>query len=386
MNLGGNVSLLNSAAKIKPHYAIFLRSKKIIFAKVNFFFDEVYNILNISNMPLTKNALIRYKTIDNCLRNRCKRWTLDMLVDACSEALYDYEGVGNISKRTVQLDLQMMRSDRYGYNAPIEVYEQKYYRYADPDYSITNLPLSQRDYEMMQEAVGMLRQFQDFDFFTEMSDVVNRMQDQLAVSKSNRKPIVDFERNSNLIGLKYLNPLYNYISRKQVINVHYQSFTSLETKTWTVSPYLLKEYRNRWFLLGMRHRDGKLLTMALDRIKGIDSDDNEQFVEKKGFDSRTFFKDVIGVTKTRKTPLATVRFEADKDQAPYVETKPLHASQMVLERDEDTGKVIFEIKVVLNVEFYAQILSFGPGVKILAPEAAVKTMRDMVRKMYVLYP
>ena len=72
-------------------------------------------------MPLTKNALIRYKTIDNCLRNRCKRWTLDMLVDACSEALYDYEGVGNISKRTVQLDLQMMRSDRYGYNAPIEV-------------------------------------------------------------------------------------------------------------------------------------------------------------------------------------------------------------------------------------------------------------------------
>jgi predicted DNA-binding transcriptional regulator YafY len=69
-----------------------------------------------------------------------------------------------------------------------------------------------------------------------------------------------------------------------------------------------------------------------------------------------------------------------------VETKPLHASQMVLERDEDTGKVIFEIKVVLNVEFYAQILSFGPGVKILAPEAAVKTMRDMVRKMYVLYP
>lgn len=97
-----------------------------------------------------------------------------------SLTVHDYEGVGNISKRTVQLDLQMMRSDRYGYNAPIEVYEQKYYRYADPDYSITNLPLSQRDYEMMQEAVGMLRQFQDFDFFTEMSDVVNRMQDQLA--------------------------------------------------------------------------------------------------------------------------------------------------------------------------------------------------------------
>ena len=42
-------------------------------------------------MPANKNALIRYKTIDNCLRNRYRRWTLDDLVDACSEALYDMD-------------------------------------------------------------------------------------------------------------------------------------------------------------------------------------------------------------------------------------------------------------------------------------------------------
>ena len=38
-------------------------------------------------MPANKNALIRYKTIDNCLRNRYRRWTLNDLVDACSDAL-----------------------------------------------------------------------------------------------------------------------------------------------------------------------------------------------------------------------------------------------------------------------------------------------------------
>ena len=42
-------------------------------------------------MPANKNALIRYKTIDNCLRNRYRRWTLEDLVDACSEALYDMD-------------------------------------------------------------------------------------------------------------------------------------------------------------------------------------------------------------------------------------------------------------------------------------------------------
>ena len=74
-------------------------------------------------MPVNRNALIRYKTIDNCLRHRNRRWTLEDLIEACSDALYEYEGIDKgISKRTVQMDIQMMRSDKLGYNAPIEVY------------------------------------------------------------------------------------------------------------------------------------------------------------------------------------------------------------------------------------------------------------------------
>ena len=70
-------------------------------------------------MPANKNALIRYKTIDNCLRNRYRRWTLDNLVEACSDALYDMEGITKgVCARTVQMDIQIMRSDKLGYNAP----------------------------------------------------------------------------------------------------------------------------------------------------------------------------------------------------------------------------------------------------------------------------
>ena len=84
-------------------------------------------------MPANRNALIRYKTIDNCLRNPYRRWTLEDLMDACSDALYEYEGIDKgISKRTVQMDIQMMRSEKLGYNAPIVVYENKYYKYERP--------------------------------------------------------------------------------------------------------------------------------------------------------------------------------------------------------------------------------------------------------------
>lgn len=103
------------------------------------------------------------------------------------------------------------------------------------------MPLSQNDYDMMTEAVGLLRQFEDFDYFREMSDVIGRLQDTMAISKREREPIVDFEHNSNLEGLKYLNPLYNYIASKQSIKVLYQPFGQDKPREWTIFPYLLKE-------------------------------------------------------------------------------------------------------------------------------------------------
>ena len=108
-------------------------------------------------MPANKNALIRYKTIDRCLRNRYRRWTLDELVDACCDALLDMEGITKgVCARTVQMDIQIMRSDKLGYNAPIVVYDKIYYTYADPDYSITEMPLSMDDCKLIKEAITLL--------------------------------------------------------------------------------------------------------------------------------------------------------------------------------------------------------------------------------------
>lgn len=379
-------------ANLISRYARFLRNQKKVAekeeksftAQIGFVKHEYFRNQELKNkeeMPANKNALLRYKTIDNCLRNRQRRWTLQDLVDACSDALYDFEGIRKgISTRSVQLDIQMMRSDKLGYNAPIEVYDHKYYRYADPDFSITELPMSQNDYDKLAEAVDMLRQYADFDAFAELSDVIGRLQDTLAIAKNKRTPIVDFERNTNLQGLKYLNPLYNYIANKQTLRITYQPFNAPEPKHWFVWPYLLKEYRNRWFLFCTRATDRQLFNLALDRMKEIVPAKDLPFEEDKRFDPATFFDDVIGVTKTRKTPLETVRFIANSEQAPYIETKPVHSSQRVLERNDDEGTVLFQCKVVLNFEFYALMLSYGPGVKILSPKCAVKTLRKMLNE------
>lgn len=328
-------------------------------------------------MPANKNALIRYKTIDNCLRNRFRRWTLQDLVDKCTEVLCDYGGLG-VSVRTIQNDIFIMRSDRLGYNAPIEVYDQKYYRYSDPNYSIMKMPMSQNDYEVMQEAIDMLRELEHFDQFTEMSDVIGRLQDNLAISRNNRKPIIHFDSVPNLKGLKLLNPLYNYISHKQTIRILYQSFKSSEPKEHILFPYLLKEFRNRWFLLGSRESDKRICNLALDRIQNIEPVEI-QYRENPDFDTEHFFDDVIGVTKRNEDIPQCVRFWTSEEQSKYIKTKPIHSSQK-LEKENKDGSCIFSIDVIINFEMYSVFMSYCPGIRILSPQDVAMTMYHKLKQ------
>ena len=74
------------------------------------------------------------------------------------------EGISKgVCARTVQMDIQIMRSDKLGYNAPIVVYDKIYYTYADPDYSITEMPLSMDDCLLIKEAITLLGDKENLD-------------------------------------------------------------------------------------------------------------------------------------------------------------------------------------------------------------------------------
>lgn len=132
-------------------------------------------------MPVNKNALIRYKTIDRCLRNKYRRWTLDDLVEACSDALYEMEGITRgVSVRTVQADIQVMRSDKLGYEAPIEVYEGKFYKYSsDEEYSISNSPLDSNMCDLISDAIDKLREFETVIPVHELGEVLSKVKHKL---------------------------------------------------------------------------------------------------------------------------------------------------------------------------------------------------------------
>jgi predicted DNA-binding transcriptional regulator YafY len=327
-------------------------------------------------MPVNRNALIRYKTIDNCLRNQYRKWTLEDLVDACSDALYEFEGIEKgVSVRTVQMDIQLMRSEKLGYNAPIVVVDKKYYTYEDPEYSITNIPLNENDLGMLTEVVHILKQFKGFSHFEEMGSVINRLEDKIYTAKTHSKSVIDFEKNDNLRGIEHLNTIYQAILKKMSLEITYQSFKAKQAGRIYIYPYLLKEFRNRWFLLGKKKGQDCLLTLALDRVQLIKELPSTPYLENTQIDFSTYFDDIIGVTKMgyRKQ---TIKLFVEKNHAPYVLTKPMHSSQTILEEREDG--TVFSIHVIPNFELEKEILGFGEMMKVLAPESLIRKIKDRV--------
>lgn len=89
-------------------------------------------------MPANLNALIRYKTINSRLFGGRRKWSIQELIDACSEVLAEARGrYDAVSERTIRDDIRIMRSDILGFNAPIKQ-ERGLYFYSDPQFSILN--------------------------------------------------------------------------------------------------------------------------------------------------------------------------------------------------------------------------------------------------------
>jgi len=326
-------------------------------------------------MPVNRNALIRFRTIDNCLRNRARKWTLEDLIEACSDALYEYEGIDKgLSKRTIQMDLQLMRSDKLGYNAPIIVLEKKFYTYEDPEYSITNNPLTEGDLGKLTEVIGILRQFKGFSHFQEMTGMIQRLEDKVNIARTKGRSIVHLETNEHLRGIEFIDPIYQSILKKQVLELTYQSFKARTPGVFNLHAYLLKEYRNRWFVLGRKSSKEPVVTLALDRIKELKPVTTVRYIDNAGFDADDYYKDIIGVTVNEGNRPQTVHLAIDRSNAPYVITKPLHHTQKVISKS--SGGIEVTIEVVLNYELEREILGFGESITVLKPQR----LRERIEK------
>jgi len=147
-------------------------------------------------MPSNLNALIRYKTIDRCLSNPYRKWSIDALIESCSSALKEYRGIyTRISERTVREDLRIMRSDILGFNAPIVQQDGNYY-YEDPGYSIFNVGI--QDEDLLGRVLKFMLEIRSEVKHPDMDKIIERISNALPeiTSKEEAGPEYDSPKKS----------------------------------------------------------------------------------------------------------------------------------------------------------------------------------------------
>lgn len=335
-------------------------------------------------MATNKNALIRYLTIDKCLQNTNRRWTLNDLIDACSDALYEYEGKdAYVSMRTVQLDIQNMRSNKLGYNAPIVVYARRYYTYDSPNYSITDIPINEIDLDILSESMEILRQFKNFSLFSELNGVIQKLEDKVYRETKDQAPIIHLDNNEYLQGINHIDTIYQAILKKMVMKINYQSFKAKRPSIIIFTAYILKEFNNRWFVVGTSIDSIKIKTFALDRILSIEYDLNIPY-QKSDFDPASYYDNTYGVTVLSDKDILDIELKVDHKNAPYVMTKPFHASQEMIGEYSD-GSILISFRVHHNYEIERLILGFGPSISVMKPRRLKQRIKKLTKQLYLNY-
>lgn len=329
-----------------------------------------------------KNPYLRYKIINACLANRQSPYcTIPELMEAMEKNDI------SVSQRSIESDLQAMRYDeRLAYHAPIAYSRtNRGYYYTDASYTIDKLPLSEDDIEAFEMIVESFQRFKGAQVLNQvegMFDKLGKVAGQLKIKKSKLSyPPVLFERIPYYKGIEHFDVLHHAILKQSPLLIRYKRFDHETAKEHTFHPYLLKEYKFRWYLLGYSETRRSKLILALDRMERI-APIRIAFKPYKGTEVQKYFDHTIGVTITSDA-VNEIRLWCSVSQGNYIKTQHLHATQQIISDTAD-GLVI-SLQLIPNYELKQTLLSFGPEVKVLEPASLRDEMKAMLEKSLQLY-
>lgn len=328
-------------------------------------------------MPNTKSSDIRYKVLDRCLRRG--GYSTLKLMEAVSEEL-EFQGYEPVTAlNTIRNDL------RYIENTYPDVHiienksgRNKTYAYENPDSSIYKLQFNDDELGQLSQCMAILSQFEGMPQMEWLQSFLERFRLSLNIDPDGKR-VVGFDENKYLVGREYFSRLLSAISNKEVLDISYKSFKDDSVRHKIVHPYYIKEYNNRWFLLGRTEGYDTVSTFAFDRIVNISNALNVEFIANTEIDfNDDYFTEMIGVTKPLEGTKQKVGIRVRRSLYPYIATKPIHETQRVKGSDDSGVKI--EIELYVNYELKQLLLSYGDGIEVLYPASLRTQLRSDLEK------
>lgn len=334
-------------------------------------------------MPITKNAWIRYKTLDYCFSNRSRNFYFEDLMEECDKALSEINPKHNgISIRQIRKDISFMKSPE-GWNIElneIKVGKKYIYKYSDPKFTITNQPINRLEAEQIRHALTVLQRFNGFPQLEWVQEFIPRLEESFGLPK-NISQIIGFDDNPDLKNRHLIGELFQNIIDEKVLTINYKPFSKDENVICIIHPYYLKQFNNRWFLFGWNEEYLQISNLPLDRIQRIEV--NNTKYKKSSIDFNEYFDDIFGVTKDSNSAITEIKLEFNAGFADYIITKPISPFQK--NRKKEDGKLEVLLQLIPNKELTSLLLGFGSNVKVLYPESLSNSIKEEYKKSLKLY-
>ena len=194
---------------------------------------------------------------------------------------------------------------------------------------------------------------------------------------------VSFDDSKNLKGIENLEPILIAIKQTQEITFEHENYGRDYKKSYTITPLILKEYLNRWYIVGAINNEGEIRTFGIDRIHNLKTGKSSKIKRKNFLKSLNKFKHTIGLTYGAKEP-EKVSLVIDELHVKYLRSLPLHHSQIILPKDKNNKHQV-DFYVYINYEFKTQILKIGPEAEVIAPKHLRNEIRDMLKASLAHY-
>jgi predicted DNA-binding transcriptional regulator YafY len=330
-------------------------------------------------MPKNKSAATRYRVIDQMLNDKRKPFpNLEQLAAKCSSVLKT-----DVSTSTIEKDIRAMREQApKGYSAPI-VYSKVEggYVYGEVGFSIAELNLNEEEWSALQFASQLFYHYKDVPIFSNFKNAIERINTRFALGIDGGDKILDdhvqFEKSVHTKGMDLIELIYATIKNKQGIQFEYKNIYKGKSSTSSLIPYLIKENRNRWYVIGWSEDKGKYTTYALDRMTDL-LILNNVYKRRSDFNPSTFFEHSTGIMESNTKP-EEVLLTILKPISDLVLLEPLHSTQKLI--IEKTDRVQISLKVFLNEEFTFKILGMGSYCIVDKPATIKKTIKNSISQM-----
>lgn len=264
-----------------------------------------------------------------------------------------------ISSRTLERYIEIIRSD---FGLEIVYSKSKGGYYIDKDKSL--------------KVVSFFK-------FLEIAAIADIFKESLKDSKKIFE-YVSFDDSKSFKGIENLKFILMAITQNRKLHFKHENFHNNTFKNYEIIPLLLKEYINRWYVIGVPEGMGEIRTFGIDRLMEVKLGKTTKLKKKTFQKQLDSFEHIIGLNFNEGKP-QDIRLLVDGIHVKYMRTLPLHSSQ-VIHSENIKGQFFVDFHLIPNYEFETQILKIANEVEVIYPEnlrvKIITLLKSTLKKYY----